>query len=89
MNLLTLLKVEITINLDYIGEGLGQIAKAVGYQVFNSKLSGLLDSLMKDENYEVRWDRIGTTPHDLEQGDILKRAQEKRMIEDTKANEFS
>lgn len=42
-----------------------------------------------DENYEVRWDRIGTTPHDLEQGDILKRAQEKRMIEDAKANEFS
>jgi len=38
----------------YIGEGLGQIAKSVGYSTFNSKLSGLLDSLMKDENSDVR-----------------------------------
>jgi signal peptidase I len=35
-----------------------------------------------DDDYKVRWDRIGKTPSDLEQGDILKRAQEKRVIED-------
>jgi serine/threonine-protein phosphatase 2A regulatory subunit A len=37
-----------------IGESLGPIAKSVGYTVFNNKLSGLLDTLMKDENAEVR-----------------------------------
>lgn len=37
-----------------IGECLGPIARSVGYNIFNSKLSGLLDSLMKDENAEVR-----------------------------------
>ena len=40
--------------LDHIGEGLGQIAKAVGYSTFNAKMSGMLDWLMKDENSEVR-----------------------------------
>lgn len=37
-----------------IGESLGTIAKAVSYSVFNSKLSNLVDSLMKDENSDVR-----------------------------------
>jgi hypothetical protein len=37
-----------------IGECLGPIAKSVGYTLFNSKLAGLLDSLMKDESAEVR-----------------------------------
>lgn len=37
-----------------VGEALGPIAKSVGYNVFNTKLSGLLDALMKDENSEVR-----------------------------------
>jgi signal peptidase I len=35
-----------------------------------------------DDNYKVRWDRIGKTPSDLEHGDILKRAQDQRIIED-------
>jgi len=42
-----------------------------------------------DDNYKVRWDRIGKTPHDLEQGDILKRAQDQRIIEDTSSNELN
>lgn len=37
-----------------IGECLGPIARSVGYSSFNNKLSGLMDSLMKDENAEVR-----------------------------------
>lgn len=37
-----------------VGECLGSIARTVGYTTFNAKLSGLLDSLMKDENAEVR-----------------------------------
>jgi serine/threonine-protein phosphatase 2A regulatory subunit A len=37
-----------------IGECLGPIARSVGYTAFNSKLSGLLDTLMKDDNAEVR-----------------------------------
>lgn len=37
-----------------IGEALGPIAKIVSYSVFNSKLSNLVDSLMKDENSDVR-----------------------------------
>jgi serine/threonine-protein phosphatase 2A regulatory subunit A len=37
-----------------VGECLGPIARSVGYTAFNSKLSGLLDSLMKDENADVR-----------------------------------
>jgi serine/threonine-protein phosphatase 2A regulatory subunit A len=37
-----------------IGEALGPIAKSVGYTVFNNKLPGLLDSLMKDEKADVR-----------------------------------
>lgn len=37
-----------------IGECLGPIAKSIGYNVFNQKLSSTLDSLMKDENAEVR-----------------------------------
>jgi serine/threonine-protein phosphatase 2A regulatory subunit A len=37
-----------------IGESLGYVAKSVGYNIFNNKLSGLLDTLMKDENAEVR-----------------------------------
>ena len=42
-----------------------------------------------DENYKVRWDRIGKTPHDLEQGDILKRAQDQRILEDANSNELN
>jgi serine/threonine-protein phosphatase 2A regulatory subunit A len=38
-----------------IGECLGPVAKSVGYNIFNNKLSGLLDTLMKDENAEVRY----------------------------------
>jgi hypothetical protein len=38
----------------YIGEGLGPIAKVVGYTVFNSKLGFLIELLIKDENSEVR-----------------------------------
>jgi len=41
-----------------------------------------------DDNYKVRWDRIGKTPHDLEQGDILKGAQDQRIIEDARDNEL-
>ena len=37
-----------------VGECLGPIVRSVGYTAFNAKLSGLLDSLMKDENAEVR-----------------------------------
>jgi hypothetical protein len=37
-----------------IGECLGPVAKSVGYNIFNNKLSGLLDTFMKDENAEVR-----------------------------------
>jgi signal peptidase I len=35
-----------------------------------------------DDDYKIRWDRIGKTPTDLEHGDILKRAQDQRIIED-------
>jgi len=46
---------ESSVNVKYcIGEGLGRIAKVVGYSTFNAKLSGVLDWLMKDENSEVR-----------------------------------
>jgi len=38
----------------YIGEGLGPIAKVVGYNVFNSKLGFMIELLIKDENSEVR-----------------------------------
>lgn len=41
-----------------------------------------------DDNYEVRWDRIGKTPSDLEQGGILTRAQEQRIIEDANDNDI-
>ena len=41
-----------------------------------------------NDNYEVRWDRIGKTPHDLEQKDILDRAVSARIIEDAKDNEL-
>lgn len=41
-----------------------------------------------DDNYEVRWDRIGKTPYDLEQKSILDRAVEQRIIEDAKDNEL-
>ncbi len=37
-----------------IGECLGSIARSVGYSSFNSKLSGILDGLLKDDNAEVR-----------------------------------
>lgn len=37
-----------------VGECLGTIAKSVGYATFNTKLSGILDSLLKDDNAEVR-----------------------------------
>jgi hypothetical protein len=38
----------------FIGEGLGPIAKVVGYTVFNSKLGFLIEILIKDDNPEVR-----------------------------------
>ncbi|HEX5623283.1 MAG TPA: signal peptidase I [Sulfuricurvum sp.] len=41
-----------------------------------------------DDNYEVRWDRIGKTPYDLEQKEPLTRAQEQRMKEDANDNEL-
>jgi signal peptidase I len=41
-----------------------------------------------DDKYEVRWDRIGKTPHDLEQKSILDRAVAARIIEDAKDNEL-
>ena len=37
-----------------IGETFGLIAKAVGYSTFNSKLGKIMDTLMKDENADVR-----------------------------------
>lgn len=37
-----------------IGECLGPIARSVGYNTFNTKMCTLFDSLMKDENAEVR-----------------------------------
>jgi serine/threonine-protein phosphatase 2A regulatory subunit A len=37
-----------------IGESLGTIARSTGYSTFNSKLSGMLDTLLKDESAEVR-----------------------------------
>ena len=37
-----------------IGETFGLIAKAVGYSSFNSKLGKIMDTLMKDENADVR-----------------------------------
>lgn len=37
-----------------IGQGLGPIAKAVGYNVFNSKLGFMVDQLIKDESTEVK-----------------------------------
>jgi serine/threonine-protein phosphatase 2A regulatory subunit A len=37
-----------------IGECMGQISKSVGYTTFNTKMCTLLDSLMKDENADVR-----------------------------------
>lgn len=37
-----------------IGECLGPIARCVGYTTFNTKMCTLFDSLMKDENAEVR-----------------------------------
>lgn len=37
-----------------VGECLGPVARTVGYTLFNNKLSGTLDTLMKDENAEVR-----------------------------------
>lgn len=41
-----------------------------------------------DDDYKVRWDRIGKTPSDLEQGGILKRAQDQRIIEDANDNDI-
>ncbi len=38
----------------YIGEGLGPIARLVGYTVFNSKLGFMIELLIRDENAEVR-----------------------------------
>jgi serine/threonine-protein phosphatase 2A regulatory subunit A len=38
-----------------IGECLGPVARSVGYNIFNNKLSSFLDTLMKDENAEVRF----------------------------------
>ena len=35
-----------------------------------------------DDNYEIRWDRVGKTPTDLEGDKILKRAQDERIRED-------
>jgi serine/threonine-protein phosphatase 2A regulatory subunit A len=37
-----------------IGECMGQISKSVGYTTFNTKMCTLFDSLMKDENADVR-----------------------------------
>jgi serine/threonine-protein phosphatase 2A regulatory subunit A len=37
-----------------IGECMGPIARSVGYSTFNTKMCTLFDSLMKDENAEVR-----------------------------------
>jgi serine/threonine-protein phosphatase 2A regulatory subunit A len=37
-----------------IGECLGPIARSVGYTTFNTKMCTLFDSIMKDENAEVR-----------------------------------
>lgn len=37
-----------------IGQGLGPIAKAVGYTVFNSKLGFMIEQLIKDENTDVK-----------------------------------
>ena len=39
-----------------------------------------------DENYEIRWDRIGKTPADLEQPEYLNRAIAEREKEDKKDN---
>ncbi|MDO8453691.1 MAG: signal peptidase I [Sulfurimonas sp.] len=35
-----------------------------------------------DENWEIRWDRVGKTPTDLESPAILERAQKQRIKED-------
>lgn len=37
-----------------IGECMGPIARSVGYSTFNTKMCTLFDSLMKDENADVR-----------------------------------
>ena len=41
-----------------------------------------------DANYEVRWDRIGKTPSDLEQKEILDRAIAERIREDANDHEL-
>ena len=38
----------------FIGEGLGPIAKAVGYTTFNTKLGFMIEQLVKDENADVK-----------------------------------
>jgi serine/threonine-protein phosphatase 2A regulatory subunit A len=37
-----------------VGDCLGTIARSTGYSTFNSKLSGMLDTLLKDDSAEVR-----------------------------------
>lgn len=39
-----------------------------------------------DDNYEIRWDRMGKTPTDLEQPEYLNRAIAERVKEDKKDN---
>lgn len=39
-----------------------------------------------DDNYEIRWDRVGKTPTDLEQPEHLNRAIAERVKEDKKDN---
>ena len=41
-----------------------------------------------DSNYEVRWDRIGKTPTDLEQKEILEHAVNERIREDANDHEL-
>lgn len=37
-----------------------------------------------DENWEIRWDRMGKTPTDLEQSPYIDKAREERIEEDKK-----
>jgi len=37
-----------------VGESLGPIARSVGYSTFNTKLTTTMETLMKDENADVR-----------------------------------
>jgi signal peptidase I len=39
-----------------------------------------------DDHFEIRWDRMGKTPTDLEQPEHLKPAIAQRIIEDKKDN---